>query len=119
MCDKEKTALEKRAQVVRVIYTIINLCILSFIILLCVYVDIRPVSLAVKIVANLIMIGTLISPIPLWFLNRPCHVIHTKPQQIYLNVSRVFLVLAWVCFFWLYLLFFEFLIERGFDIVYV
>ena len=92
MCDKEKTALEKRAQAVRVIYTIINLSVLLAVLVFC--FDARgQYKILMGGVAFLIIP---LSPVFLWFLNKPCRRIHTNNQRRYLIVSRIILALAWV-----------------------
>ena len=98
MCDSERKSLERRARIVRVMYAVINLYALALVLAICLHSSCHTEELRLLVCRMFIgaMIFIPVSPVVLWFLNKPCRAIHTKPQRIYLIVSRVMLTLAWI-----------------------
>ena len=91
--------MKNRVHIVRLIYTIVNLYVLTMI-AFTVLQTTRFCSTSLGHVALFMILGTSaivpLSAAILWILNRPCRADHTKLQRRYLIASRIVLALAWI-----------------------
>lgn len=91
--------MKNRAQLVRVIYTAINLYIATTVLLAILQATRFRATLMGQAALFMVLSVSVIMPLMtmvLWFLNRRCRSDHTRAQRRYLIASRIIFVLAWL-----------------------